>query len=53
MERSLALAALLLVIGGCAETQSPTCYKIVESVTTEAGNRMLAVAPCPGKQQNE
>ena len=40
MERSLAIAALLLAIGGCAETEKPTCYKIVESVTTEAGSHM-------------
>jgi hypothetical protein len=51
MQRSLALAALLLVLGGCAETERPTCYKIVESVTTEAGSRMLAVTPCPAKPE--
>jgi hypothetical protein len=53
MERSLAIAALLLAIGGCAETEKPTCYKIVESVTTETGGRMLAVTPCPANQEGE
>lgn len=51
MQRSLAFAALMLALGACADLDKPTCYKIIESVTTEAGSRALAVTPCPADQQ--
>jgi len=51
MQRSLAFAALMLALGACADSDKPTCYKIIESVTTEAGSRALAVTPCPADQQ--
>jgi hypothetical protein len=52
MKRSLAMAALMLVLGACAGgPEQRTCYKIVESQTTEMGNRALAVTPCPAEQR--
>jgi len=54
MGRSFAMAALLLVLalGACiGGEEKPTCYRIIESQTTEMDSRALAVTPCPADRQ--
>ena len=50
MARWIALPLFLLVGAACAGPQQQTCYRIVESVVTEAGARALMQVPCPPGQ---
>ena len=49
MSRLLILAPLSIALAACASPQQQTayCYRIVESVVTEAGGRALMQVPCP------
>ena len=50
MARWIALPFFLLAGAACAGPQQQTCYRIVESVVTEAGARALMQVPCPPGQ---
>jgi uncharacterized protein YcfL len=50
MARWIALPLFLLACAACAGPQQQTCYRIVESVVTEAGARALMQVPCPPGQ---
>lgn len=49
MRVAVAASGLALLLSGCLNQnqQSITCYKIVESVVTEQGERYIVPAPCP------
>ena len=47
MARWLALTPILLLAWACAAPQQQSCYRIHESVVTEAGARALMQVPCP------
>lgn len=48
LTRSAALAGLALLLTSCLNqnTWQQTCYKIVESVVTQQGERYMVPAPC-------
>lgn len=51
MRASLLIALVIVVLSACSTPPEPSCYKIWESVTTEAGSRALMKVPCPPGQR--
>jgi hypothetical protein len=52
--RAIAAAGLAFLVASCAGPsgrQQATCYRILESVVTEAGSRALDQVPCPPGRQ--
>lgn len=49
MRAAVAASGLALLLSACVnqDQQNLTCYKIVESVVTEQGERFIVPAPCP------
>ena len=52
MIRWTSLAVLASLLAACADgSDQQTCYRIVESLVTEAGARALMAVPCPAGEQ--